>query len=75
MRLVTKWCEELQQYFDDDKMVLSRPIQFRMRNGEEMFLGRIYREILKSLLTKQNEVIRQYLEEIRSNNVESLKHF
>lgn len=33
MRIITKWCEELEEYFNQ-KEILIRETQFRMENGE-----------------------------------------
>lgn len=37
MRIITKWCEELWKYFDDD-YIRNKEIPFLMKDGNEKFI-------------------------------------
>ena len=75
MRLITKWCEQLKQYFDNDDQVLNRSTQFRMRDRSESFLNKTHRVIIKNLLDNENKRINKFLEQIAINNSESQFYF
>lgn len=54
MRIVTKWCEQLEKYFDP-KEIVDREHPFRMQNGEQGFLTKKEMRYLNYLLQKQKK--------------------
>lgn len=49
LRILTKWCEELEGNFEDIEM---REEPFRMKNGNENFINSANLEVLKAILLK-----------------------
>jgi len=60
MRVVTKWCEELEKCFDP-KFILNRENPFRMKDGSEKFLTKLQMEVLNLMLQREKEKIKSQL--------------
>ena len=59
----------------DEKEILNREYQFRMKNGEQKFMKKFLIVILNLLLQREKKVIIEKLEQINENNYRNQSHF
>lgn len=67
LRILTKWCEELESNFEDVDM---REEPFRMKNGNENFINSTDLKVLKAILLKEKQKVSKYVEQLVANNYE-----
>ena len=67
MRILTKWCEELEDNF---RSMGRRNEPFRMQDGSEKFIRREHFAVLRRILDSEKSKIDAYIKELLANNYE-----
>ena len=67
MRIITKWCEELEGNF---KNVEEREEPYRMQDGNEYFLASKEAKILSAILKEEKKKINNFMKDLMKNNFE-----